>query len=125
METIVVVTIDIFVVWSMITAGIFAFNYLQETSLDITPNDDPIHNQFLLSLAIEADELRNKEQSATDPQEKALYCDGKNDVSLEVVDTVLAMNGFDPHPDAFLDDEEDEVTSKVIDFAFYNKPKKF
>lgn len=84
---------------------------------------DPIHNRFLLDLAIEADEMRQKEQLATNAAEQAQYHQSVSMVSLEVVDMVLSMNGFDPHVGEVFDESGEEVDTKVIDFSSYPKTK--
>lgn len=82
----------------------------------------PVHNHFLLSLAFEAADFRDKSEAASDEEEKARCLDSLNNISIEVVDTVLALNGFDPHPGVILDEEE-KTDAIVVQFSDYTPPK--
>jgi hypothetical protein len=127
--------LNVMVIWLLTVQIAVAFKKLYKESLTdnqqamhefgLQPNaSDTIHNQFLLGLAIEVDEMRHQEAATTNEVDKEQYRQSMNTVSIEVVDTVLAMNGFDPHAGEFFDEEEGELSDKVFHLSDYASPKK-
>ncbi len=96
--------------------------YGQNESQTKGNSEDTVHSHHLLGLALEAADYRAMEEATTDQEQKQRYHQFYSNVSTEVVDTVLALNGLDPHPGVILgaEDEEDET---VVQFSDYKAPK--
>jgi hypothetical protein len=115
----------VFVAFKRLYAESLTDNQQAMHEFSLQPNaGDTIHNQFLLGLAIEVDEMRHQEAATTNEVDKEQYRQSMNTVSIEVVDTVLAMNGFDPHAGEIFDEEEGELSDKVFHLSDYTSPKK-
>jgi hypothetical protein len=107
-------------------------DYGTEEQLGQRCSTSPVHDHHLLGLALEATDYRTQEEAATDDAEKARYHASYVSVSTEVVDTVLAFNGIDPHPGFILGGQEedtkevDDGTKKeniIVQFCDFTKPK--
>lgn len=72
------------------------------SALKPMPADTSPDQAFLLRLAIEVDELRQMHGS-----NQPLHCtQAMCQTSLELADTILAMNGYNPHPGEIFEEDE-------------------